>query len=123
MADIVRVTDHLVAGQPAEQLVNWHIKCLAFNIPQGNIYRRDGCRLNSLRREKPTPKQHLPQIFGSERILADQQWLKMLNRAYDCQFAPGNSTFPYPVNALIGVHDDKRVIPRTMPDRICFDIG
>ncbi len=122
VASVVRVTDHLVARQPAQQLVDRHTQRLALDVPERNIDRRHRRGQDTLGGEEAAPEELLPDVFDAKGVLADQERLEMLDRTDDGKLPPGEPRLPHTVIALIGVHHDKQEITMPTPDRVGLDI-
>src|SRR5262245_29827291 len=81
VADVVWVADDLIAYAAAQQVVDRDAQRLAFDIPQRDIDRRDRRHQDALGREEAPAGEPLPDMLDPRRILADQQWLEVLDRA------------------------------------------
>ena len=111
VSGIVRVEDHLVPHLAAQQIIDRHAQRLALDVPQGDVDGRDGGREDALGREEAAPEEHLPDVFGSHRVLADEQRLEMLDGADHRKLATGQPRLADARDALVGVDDDKKEVP------------
>ena len=62
-------------------------------------------------------------MLGTKRILAQEQWLEMLDRPRHRQLAAGEPRFADAVDAFVGIYDHKQKVSLPAPYRACLDTG
>ena len=68
----VRVADHLVAHQAAEQLVDRDVERLALDVPQRDVDGRERRPGDTVMREEEPADHALPEVLDPHRVFADK---------------------------------------------------
>ncbi len=117
------IGNHLVAHQAAQQLVDRDVQRLALDVPEGDIDRGERGGYRAFGRKEPSPREGLPEMLDTKRVLTDQQGLEMLDRAGDRQLTAGQTRFADAGDPFVGVDDDEEEVAKPAPDGIAGDIG
>ena len=62
-------------------------------------------------------------MLGAERVLAQEERLKMLDRSRHRQLAAGEPRLADTVDAFVGVHDHEQEVALSTSHRVCLDAG
>ena len=83
VAAVVRVADHLVADQPAEELVGRDAELLAADVPERDVHGRHRRADDAVGREEAAPEHQLPEVLDAAGVLADDLLADVIERAED----------------------------------------
>src|SRR6185437_952399 len=123
MTDVVGVAHHPVPNQSTEKIVDRHAEPLAANVPERDVDGRKDTRRDASRRKESAPEHDLPEVLDSSWILANQNWLQVLDDGGGRHLATGDSALADAVDSLVGIDDDEKEVARASPNRKCLDIG
>ena len=118
----MRVADHFVADPAAEELVDRNAKCLAHDVPQCDVYRRERTARNPVMREEEPTGKPLPVVFDPHRILTNKQWLVVLDHGGDCAGTTCESRLPDTPDTFIRVDDHEDAVASILNGQ-AFDVG